>query len=52
MRLEEDDIAAPFAIRPTEEMIEADLEYLGGGGVAGNMTSELTVSRICAQDHR
>ena len=44
MRLEEDDIAALFAVRPAEEMIEADLENLGGGGVARDVTAELAVS--------
>ena len=52
MRLEEDNIATPFAVRPTEEMIEADLENLGGGSVARDMSAKLAVGRVSAHDHR
>ena len=52
MRLEKDDIAALFAVRPAEEMIEADLENLGGGGVARDVPAELAVSGVRAHDHR
>src|SRR5271154_4622868 len=52
VRLEEDDIAALFAVRPAEEMIEADLENLGGGRVARDMSAKFAVGRVCAHDHR
>jgi hypothetical protein len=52
VRLEEDDIAAVFALRPAEEMIKADLKNLGGRGVAGDMTSEFSIGRVRAHDHR
>jgi hypothetical protein len=52
VRLEEDDNAAPFAVRPTEEMIEADFENLGGRGVARDMSAKFAIGCVRAHNHR
>src|SRR5882757_10055926 len=56
MRLEIHEVAACAftGVRrcSAEEMVEAHLEEIGGGGVARNMAAEFTVSLVGAHDHR
>ena len=51
VRLEEHEIAAMIAIARAKEVIEADLEQIGGAGVACDVTAKLAVGSVGAHDH-
>jgi hypothetical protein len=51
VRLEQHQIAPMIAIARAEEMIEADLEQVGGAGVACDVTAKLAVGPVGAHDH-
>ena len=52
MRLEEHQISVVRAGVGVKEMIEASLEYLGGGGIARDVAAEIAVGLVRAHDHR